>query len=159
MKTLQSKLGGLVLFTVIMSLLASCGARGPHCYLCQGIPYEAPCLVDLSAGDVSPLTVNRHDDAVRFQTLGDIHIEQLPWETQTTIPAEPQPVNTNLFCEDCRALIAATTNGGYLLADLSSLDSIMLYPIENQKVISIRDYDISAEADGNHIKIKVVTSS
>lgn len=142
-----------------MSLLASCGARGAHCYLCQGIPYKAPCLVDFSTGDVAPLSVSGNNGAVSFQILGDSHIEQLPWETQATIPAEPKPVNIYLFCENCRALIAATTNAGYVLADLSDLDSITLYPIENQKAISIRDYDISAEADGNHIKIKVVISS
>ena len=159
MKILRNKLDKLVLCAIILSLLASCGARGSHCYLCQGIPYEAPCLVDLSTGDVSPLTVNRHDDAVRFQTLGDIHIEQLPWETQATIPAEPQSVNTTLFCEDCRVLIDTTPNSGYLLADLSDLNNITLYPIENQKVISIRNYDISAEADGNYVKIRVTISS
>ena len=158
MKILRSKLGKLVLFAVIMSLLAACGGRSSHCYLCQGIPYEAPCLVDLSTGDVTPLSINKNDDAVSFQILGDARIEQLPWETHATIPAEPQPVNTNLFCEDCRALINSTTNGRYVLADLSDLDSITLYPIENQKAISIRDYDISAEADGNYIKINVVAS-
>lgn len=159
MKTLRSKLGGLVLGAIILSLLVSCGARGSHCYLCQGIPYEAPCLVDLSTGDVAPLTVNENDDAVSFQILGNAHIEQLPWETHATIPAELHPVNTALFCETCMELIEATPNCGYVLADLSDLSSITLYPIENSKVISIKGYDISAKADGNYIKIKAIISS
>lgn len=148
----------LVLSAVLLSLLASCGERSSHCYLCQGIPYEAPCLVDFSTGDVAPLTINKNDDAVSFQTLCDVHIVQLPCETQATIPADPKPVTPGLFCERCQALIDTTSHGGYVLADLSDLDSITLYPIENQKATSIRDYIISAEADGNHIKIKVVTS-
>lgn len=159
MKTLRSKLGRLVLCAVIMSLLPACGGRTSHCYLCQGIPYEAPCLVDLSTGDVAPLTVSGNNGAVSFQTLGDIHIEQLPWVTRATIPAEPQAVNTCLFCDSCQALIDATPNSGYALADLSDLNSITLYPIENQKAISIRNYDISAETGGYYIKIRVITSS
>lgn len=156
MKTLRSKFDGLVFCAMIMSLLASCGERASHCYLCQSIPYEAPCLVDLSTGDVAPLTVSEDNNAVSFRILGDARIEQLPWETHATIPAEPQAVNANLFCEDCKALIAATTNGGYVVADLSDLNSVTLFPIVNQKAISIRDYDISAEADGNHIRIRVI---
>ena len=158
MKTLRSKFGGLVFCAIIMSLLASCSGQSSHCYLCQSIPYEAPCLVDLSTGDIAPLTVSEGNDAVSFRILDDARIEQLPWETHATIPAEPQPVNTDLFCEDCMTLIDATPNGGYILTDLRDLDSITLYPIENRKAISIRDYDISAEAEGNYIKIRVLTS-
>lgn len=159
MKTLRSKLGGLILGVVIISPLASCGARSSHCYLCQGIPYEAPCLVDLSTGDVAPLAVNDDNNAVSFHILGDARIEQLPGETHVTIPAEPKPVNTDLFCESCQELIDATPNGGYVLTDLSDLNSITPYPIEIEQVTSIREYAISAEADGNYIKINVIIPS
>ena len=141
-----------------MSLLASCSGQSSHCYLCQSISYEAPCFVDLSTGDVAPLTVSKHDDAVSFQILGNIRIKQLPWETHATIPAEPQPVNTDLFCENCQVLIDATPNGGYVLADLSDLNSITLYPIETKGSISVRDYGITTDMDGNYVKIRAIIS-
>lgn len=156
MKTLRNKRRvTCALCFVLLLLFTSCGRANKHCYLCQGIPYEAPCLVDLSTGYVAPLTVSENYDAVSFQILGDARIEQLPWETHATIPAEPQPVSTSLFCEDCMTRIDATPNHGYVLADLSDLSSIQLYPVEGGDAVTIRDYNISISADGGQIQIQV----
>jgi len=148
----------MILCSVIMILLASCDGQSSHCFLCHGIPYEAPCLVDLTTGDVAPLIVNENKDTVSFQILGDARIEQRPGETFATIPTEPQPVNISLFCEDCITLIEATPNGGYILADLSDLNSITLYSTDDENSIIIRNNEISTEADGVFIKIRVITS-
>ena len=156
MKTLRNKRRGTcALCFVLLLLFTSCGRANKHCYLCQGIPYEAPCLVDLSTGNVAPLTVSENYDAVSFHILGDARIEQLPGETHATIPVEPQPVSTSLFCEDCMTRIDATPNNGYVLADLSDLSSIRLYPVEGGEAITIRDYDIFIHADGDYIRIQV----
>ena len=158
MKTLRSKLSGLVLCAVIMSLLVTCGRRSSHCYLCQGIPYEAPCLVDLSTGDVAPLTVSNNNGAASIWFLGKARVVLESEAAHVTIPSAPQTVSADLFCEDCMALVDATPNSGYVLADLSDLGSIQLYPIVNRGIFTIRSYNISIVGDRNLIGIWVTAS-
>ena len=155
LKTLRSKLGRIILCAVIMSLFASCGGRSSHCCLCQGIPYDAPCLVDLSTGGVIPLTVSDNNGAVSFQVLGRARVELEPGAAHAIIPAEPRVRNADLFCNECLALIDATPNNGYVLADLSSPDNVSIYPIDPGATITILNYDISAEADSDDIQIQV----
>ena len=54
--------------------------------------------------------------------------------------------------------IDATLNHGYLLADLSDLSSIRLYPVEDGEAITIRDYDISINGDDDYMRIQVIKS-
>jgi len=158
LKFLRNKRRGIcTLCFVLLLLFTSCGRANKHCYLCQGIPYEAPCLVDLSTGDVAPLTVDGNDGALRIQFLGNVRVELTPDEACAIIPIEPQAVNTSLYCADCLALIEATPNNGYVLADLSDLASIRLYPVEGGDAVTIRDYNISISADGGQIQIQVAT--
>ena len=72
------------------------------------------------------------------------------------IPIEPQAVNTSLYCADCLALIETTPNNGYVLADLSDLSSIQLYPVEGGEANTIRGYDIFIHADDDYIRIQVI---
>ena len=157
MKILWNKRRGTcALCFALLLLFTSCGRANKHCYLCQGIPYEAPCLVDLSTGNVAPLTVSENFDVVSFQILGNARIEQRPGETHATIPAEPKPVNTGMFCEDCMPRISATPNRGYVLADLSDFSRIQLYPVEGGEANTIRGYDIFIHADDDYIRIQVI---
>lgn len=59
---------------------------------------------------------------------------------RATILIGGEEMNPALFCEDCRALIEDTPNNGYVLADLHNLNSIKLYPLEDQ---TIRNYTLS----------------
>ena len=52
--------------------------------------------------------------------------------------------------------IDATPNNGYVLADLSDLSSIRLYPVEGGEAITIRDYDISINGDDDYMRIQVI---
>lgn len=49
-----------VLFgAALLLIMPCCAEKTVHCRLCKGIPYEAPCLVDLSTGQVVELTVTK----------------------------------------------------------------------------------------------------
>ena len=53
-----------------------------------------------------------------------------------------------LFCRDCRALLADTAAGGYVLADLRNLSDIAAYAAEDGVEYTIRDYGVSISAQG-----------
>lgn len=158
MKILRNRLAGIGLGIITMLILVSCGNTRPHCYLCQGIPCDAPCLVDLSTGEVVPLTVDENSGALSIQFLGDARIELKPGEACATIPTEPRDVNTDLFCDKCRMLIAAASNSSYVLADMKDIGDVRLYPIEAGRTISIRNYIIAIAVDGDRLIIQVFAS-
>lgn len=136
-----------------------------RCALCgEGIRYHAPCLLDLSTGQMGEMVV--------YTPHRSIQGEIAPMETQktgtfnyqpcagllgvrdtcnhtfkVTLPGKQELMNPALFCQECRQLLAEAGLEGYVIVDLYDLDHIQAYPIQDNV---IRDYRISVTkgADG-----------
>lgn len=140
----------ILLFFVFLLCLPGCRGSRSHCYLCEGLAYEAPCLVDLATGDVAELKPLNNEDYLVWTGYSSIMVEQQPdGSVLATIPASNQEIARELFCDNCLAAIDATTRGGYILADLEDLDSIRLYTIEADRRFSLRQYDVSIIEQGS----------
>lgn len=158
------KMRKLILFLCLFALLLCVPActrsgRQAHCYLCQGIPHDEPCIVDLATGDIAVLSAGDYGK-VAWSFSGNILVTGKNGESsKATIPAAEQEVNTVLFCDDCMALIETTPNTGYVLADLHDLGHIQLYSIAVDTTPVIRNYALSITATDNaRLEIQTVTN-
>ena len=150
----------LVLSLVLLSGCASDAAnKADHCYLCEGLPYDGPCLVDLSTGNVVEITPGTDTGYVSFLCSEDVVIRTLAGEySETTIPIKNKEVNPHYFCESCLKRIAAVSNGGYVLADVHDLNDVQLYKIEagtDCKVGNVSVAVTESEAD-NQILVRAM---
>ena len=134
-----------------------------RCRICEGLPFHAPCLIDLSTGDVLELSVF-DNDPVRQGELSDIQstgnfsftmsggmlaAKDAGYSCQASISLEPKTANTALFCEACKEELSNTPNTGIVLADLYDLENIQYYIIEENAEYLFRDYKISIERHTN----------
>lgn len=132
-----------------------------QCALCgEGIPYHAPCLVDLSTGQMGELTVytphpSRQGEItpMEMQPTGTFYFQSCAGlvairdtcahTCQVTLPAEREPINPAFFCTACRQLLAGAGLDGYVIADLHDLDNIQAHSIQRGMDKVIRDYRVS----------------
>ena len=133
----------ILLFVVILLCLPGCSRSKSHCYLCEGLAYEAPCLVDLATGDVAELKPLDNEGHLTWTRYSGITVEHRPdGAVLATIPDSNQKIARELFCDNCLAAIDNTACEGYILADLEDLDSISLYTIEADQRFSLRQFDV-----------------
>lgn len=146
-------------------LCALCGYGG-------GPRYHAPCLVNLSTGEVGEMRVYDPDPVRGWEVSGvqqtgtfsmlrcagvtaarntDAHTctAELPRKADELIPA--------YFCRDCRGRIAEVSRRGFILADLYDLTDIQTYALSGEASYSIRGYDVSVSRRGGdrllHVEI------
>ncbi len=172
-RTTKHLIFGMLL--TLFSFLYGCGTlnaiTAKHCYICEGMPYHAPCIIDLSTGHIVELSVYDNDpidqgELAQVQTTGHISftmcgdmlaIVDAGNHTQISLPTNPKSMNTNLFCEACQQATLSIPNHGIVLADLYDIDHIRYYTIEEGTEYSFRDYAISIEQrnDTNELVISV----
>ena len=129
------------------------------CAMCgNGIPYHAPVLVDLSTGETGELRVYDPDprhpyEPAEKQSTGTFSLMQAAGlsgcrdtcehSCDITLPKKQDRLAPDSFCRGCRALLAGTAAGGYILADLHDLNEIKTYAITDHAEYTIRDYAVS----------------
>ena len=141
---------------------AMAGLPDPErCALCaEGRPYQAPCLVNLSTGQMGEMRVYTYGptqegklDPREAQCSGTLHFQPCAGLTairdaglhtcQVSLPKERDLMDPALFCRECRQLLAGAGLEGYVIVDLYDLDHIRAYPIRSG---IIRGYRISTHS-------------
>lgn len=139
------------------------------CAICsnpRGPTFHAPCLLDLSTGNLVELTIyepsclysgelseNQSLDhsVITFTANGDpLFIDRLKdiQRCVTYLPGEEgEPMDPVHYCRNCRAILARAATTGYVLLDLYHLDKIAAYPIEEGAEYNIRIYTVSVARD------------
>ena len=141
----------------LLMICAACRNSSSHCYLCQSVPYNEPCIINLATGEIAVLSTGGYGHA-ELSMIGGVSVTGINGEScRATIPANGAEMNPALFCEDCRELIEAAPNSGYALADLRDLDNIKLYSIEAGNSFTIRGHSIQIEAGADGERIVTVT--
>lgn len=130
------------------------------CAVCGGARYHAPCLVDLSTGEVGELTVydphrSLMGEIEETQPTGTFSLVPCAGLTAArdtcnrtctvTLPKEQDNMAPVFFCRDCRNLLAETAQRGYVLLDLYDLQDIAAYPVNAGAEYEIRDYAVSIQ--------------
>lgn len=144
-------------------LCALCGYGG-------GPRYHAPCLVNLSTGEVGEMRVYDPDPVRGWEVSGvqqtgtfsmlrcagvtaarntDAHTctAELPRKADELIPA--------YFCRDCRGRIAEVSRRGFILADLYDLTDIQTYALSGEASYSVHGYDVSVSCGGGDGLLRV----
>lgn len=129
-----------------------------QCALCgAGMRYHAPCLVDLSTGQMGEMAVYTHHPShqgelapMELQQTGTFRLRPCAGLTaiqdtcahtyQVVLPKKRELMNPALFCRECRRLLAGAGLAGYVIVDLYDLDHIQTYPMRDEV---IRDYRVS----------------
>lgn len=132
-----------------------------QCALCgEGGQYHAPCLMNLSTGQMGELQVYAYGptgqsklDPREAQLSGTLSFLRCAGLTairdndlhtcQVILPGERELMDPAHFCKKCRQLLAGAGLEGYAVLDLSDRGHIRAYPIRDEL---IRDYRISVDS-------------
>lgn len=140
-----------ILLTPEPDLCALCGYGG-------GPRYHAPCLVNLSTGEVGEMRIY-DPDPVRIWEVSEVQqsgtfsllrcagvtaVRDTDAHTCTAgLPRRADGLASEHFCRNCRARIAEVSRQGFILADLYDLTDIRTYALSGEAACSIRDYDVA----------------
>ena len=153
----------LGILLALFSSLYGCGTTNAiaakHCYICEGLSYHAPCLINLSTGGILELSIYDNDpidqgELAKDQMTGHISFTMCGGmlaiidagnHAQISIPPDPKTMNIELFCDACQQTLHSISNKGIVLADLYDLGNIQYYVLEGGAEYAFRDYAISIE--------------
>lgn len=127
-----------------------------RCSLCDNLPRHAPCIVNLSTGELVELEIydphpykvaeiaeeqpGGYFSFVRGAGL-DGHMVAAEYLT-ATIPIRSESMNKEYFCNSCRSLLDDYKRCGYVLVDLKDAKAPILYSIEEGTSFSLRCYKV-----------------
>ncbi len=162
----------MALFCAITTFIITLFSYKPEpdfCALCHPAPYHAPCLVNITTGDITELAIyeahavkvgevapTQSGGYMRYSLSGGVSVHSSP-DSQTanaSIPIEPAKLNRAEFCFDCRKLLSSAKTK-YVLADMYDPNNITIYDIVDGSCCAMRDYEVSAvfSSDGTNAEI------
>ena len=134
-----------------------------RCALCaEGRPYQAPCLVNLSTGQMGEMRVYTYgptqegkldpreaqcSGTFNFQPCaGLMAIRDTDFHTcQVILPEERELMDPAHFCKECRLFLAGAGLEGYVIIDLHDPKHRLAYPLWKGGREVIRDYRVCVE--------------
>ena len=149
----------MIVCIVILALLSACTNAIPEpeqCSLCAGTPCHAPCIINLSTGEMLELAVyeshpfivgelaeEQQRETFSFVRGAGVEGYRLSGESITiTIPMEADKMKEKLFCNSCRDRLASCAPRGYALVDLKDTNNPVIYTIVADLRIPLRCYNI-----------------
>lgn len=165
-----------VICIVILVLLTGCtyvNAPEPEqCSLCAGLPSHAPCIINLSTGEMLELAVyephpfiigelaeEQQRETFSFVRGAGVEGYRLSGESITiTIPMVADAMEEKHFCNTCRERLADCASQGYALVDLKNTINPVIYVIANDLEASFRCYNIFANEaiEGEKYEISII---
>ena len=137
------------------------------CALCrngEGIKIHAPCIINLSTGDVAELSVYEpHSNeigevsielkkgyfAISFGAGANIVRNPENEYCEASLPRKEEKIDPSRFCYDCRRIISEIDRYGYVIADMYDLDAISVYKVWDGAKYEIRDYLVTINKTEN----------
>ena len=151
------KILSVALAISVVALVGCTSQDQKDCCLCDSFRYHAPCLIDLETGDMIELDLYfPHETNVAeladpqpkmstfsFVKLGNVFGTKLTDSKiiEIEVPCADTTRNPAL-CKDCRELLQGEYTGRYVLADLYDMEEKTLIPIEDNKEMVLRCYEI-----------------
>lgn len=144
------------------------------CVLCRnntGARIHAPCIVNLSTGEVSELSVyDSHPTEIgevvatvkkgytSFFTDAGAMIQQNPdlEYCEATLPRKEEPSEPGYFCYECRRILADLDKNGYVISDMYDPKAVEVYTVWDGAKYEIRDYLVTVNrTDSGALEIEV----
>ncbi len=136
-------------------------AETNECVICAHIKCHAPCILNLSTGEIGELELYQPHATkvgeiangqnggtfsfIRPAGLRGIRVTD-PWYIEVNIPILGEKKEVSLFCMKCRPLLTEY-KVGYVLLDLYSEDVPKVYGLDNKLDYRIRCYEIRLTRD------------
>ena len=144
------------------------------CALCrngEGEQIHAPCIINLSTGEVAELSVyDPHPTELGevstelnkgyFSYYGgagaNIMRNQESELCRATLPKESGKINPANFCYECRRIITDLDKDGYIIADMYDPDNVTVYKVWNGAKYEIRDYLVTVnKTENKNLEVQV----
>ena len=157
---------------IVCMVLSACGNKSSEperCSLCDDLPRHAPCIINLSTGELLELNVYEPHPFL----VGEIAEEQqggyfsfvrgagvegykLGAESVTIkIPVKADGLDQQYFCNQCRELLADYKTRGYVLVDLKDTEKPVVYEINDDLKVAFRCYEISVQEINDDEKYEI----
>ena len=158
------RISPLIILVIILAFFILWNDREEpsQCILCDNIPYHAPCLIDLSSGELGELIVyephaTKVGEIAEQQEGGTLCFLDCAglWairdtDTQITyveIPRYTDWMQRSHFCKSCRRLLAGCYTKGYALVDMYTSGQPKVLPIKDGAAYTLRCYDVRITYD------------
>lgn len=153
----------VILCIALLVTLSACwtnqNQEPDKCSLCDNLSCHAPCIVNLSTGEILELSVyephpftagalaeEQRTGYFAFIQGAGVSGHKLGGKSVTvTIPTEAGGLIRQHFCTACLDLLADYANRGYVLADLKDPKNPIIYSLSESTSFSFRCYDISIQ--------------
>lgn len=149
----------IALFVTLSACWTNQNREPDKCSLCDNLSCHAPCVVNLSTGEILELSVyephpftagelteEQRTGYFSFIQGAGISGHKLGGKSVTvTIPTGSKGLSRQNFCRTCLDLLADYANQGYVLADLKNPKEPIIYGIYENCTFSFRCYDISIQ--------------
>lgn len=163
----------MIMCIAILVLLSACTneiLEPEQCSLCAGLPHHAPCIINLSTGEMLELAVyephpfiagelaeDQQGGTFSFVRGAGVEGYKLGGESLTIrIPMESEGLNLQFFCKGCRKRLAAYTDQGYVVVDLKEPENPIIYEVYANASFFFRCYDISVHKQKEEGKTVIV---
>lgn len=128
-----------------------------ECSICRFIKSHAPCLLNLSTGEIGELAlfephrtkVGELAEVQQGGTFGFFYAAGAkgtrttnPWVLTIRVPMEGERIRKSHFCQKCRELLKGYDHG-YVLIDLYDKTKLTIYPIFAEAAYELRCYTIT----------------
>lgn len=129
-----------------------------ECSICRFIKSHAPCLLNLSTGEIGELAlyephrtkVGELAEVQQGGTFGFFYAAGAkgtrttnPWVLTIRVPMKGERIHKSHFCQKCRELLEGYDHG-YVLIDLYAKTKLTIYPILADAFYELRCYTITA---------------
>ena len=144
------------------------------CVLCrngEGAKIHAPCIVNLSTGEVAELSVYEAHPTEPGEVSAELKKGYFSFFGEAgaqimcnpdsefcraTLPKDSGKLDPSYFCYECRRNIAELDKDGYVIADMYDPENVSIFKIWNGAKYEIRDYLITVnKPESRNLEIEV----
>jgi len=137
------------------------------CALCRngnGVKIHAPCIINLSTGEVAELNVYEPDPNVTGEVTTELNKGYFSFYSsaganimrnqenelcEATLPEDKKMIVPGHFCYNCRRIIADIDKNGYVIADMYDPEAVSVFKVWDGAKYEIRDYLVTVNKNEN----------
>lgn len=163
----------VLLLTCILSAVYHFRAEEPEqCPICESLMHHAPCLVNLSSGEITELELYQPhcslvgeiadiQDSSTFSFFYAAGVQGTrttsPYVIELPIPIGNPPAVLSAFCKECRSLLSDQPCG-FALIDLYDSENPVVFKIYDGFTVQLRCYqiDVVKIPDSNSFNLTII---
>ena len=162
----------MIICIAVLVLLSACSDKIPEpeqCALCAGLPCHAPCIINLSTGEMLELAVyephpfvvgelaeEQHGGTFSFVRGAGVEGYKLSAKSITiTVPVKADKMEEIHFCNSCMDQLIDYAAHGYILVDIKDTQAPVFYTINADTKAAFRCYEITVQENKDDGKYEI----